>query len=108
MRQVGRGFDSVKKLLIAFAATLVMALPASTSAATIAVKIVPGAFAPAHVTINSGDTITWTNNTNGQHQVVSDDGNFASPDLEAGQSHPFVFKTAGQVVVHDALRPRIH
>jgi len=97
----------VKKLLIAIAAALVLALPASTSAATITVKIVPGAFAPAHVTINSGDTITWTNNTNGQHQVVSDDGNFASPVLKAGESYSFTFKAAGKYAFHDSLHPAL-
>lgn len=97
----------MKKLILALAASLVLAVPASTSAATITVKILPGAFTPAHVTINSGDTITWTNNTNGQHQVVSNDGNFASSVLNAGQSYSYTFKSAGKYVFHDALHPAL-
>jgi plastocyanin len=86
----------------------VLAIPATSSAkanATVTVKITPGAFAPASVTINAGDTVTWTNNTNGTHQVASDDGVFVSPVLKAGQSYAFTFKAAGKYVYHDALHP---
>ena len=73
-----------RMLYVAFAA-LVLAIPATSSAtadATVNVRITQGAFAPASVTINAGDTVTWTNNTNGMHQVVSDDGVFVSPGVE--------------------------
>jgi plastocyanin len=96
-----------RMLYVAFAA-LVLAIPATSSAkanATVTVKITPGAFAPATVTINAGDTVTWTNTTNGQHQVASDDGVFVSPVLKAGQSYSFTFKAAGKYVYHDALHP---
>jgi len=96
-----------RMLYVAFAA-LVLAIPATSSAkanATVTVKITPGAFAPASVTINAGDTVTWTNNTNGTHQVASDDGVFVSPVLKAGQSYAFTFKAAGKYVYHDALHP---
>lgn len=43
----------MKRLLMLAAATLVLALPASSSAATVTVKIVPGAFQPASVTVSS-------------------------------------------------------
>jgi plastocyanin len=95
----------MKRLLIPVAAALVLALPASSSAATISVKIVPGAFAPAHITITAGDTVQWTNTTSGNHQIVSDDGLFASGTLHAGQSYSFAFKAAGKFDYHDGLHP---
>jgi plastocyanin len=100
----------MKRMLYVVFAALVLAIPATSSArtdATINVKITQGAFAPASVTINTGDTVTWTNNTNGMHQVVSDDGVFVSPVLTAGQSYSFTFKAAGKYVYHDALHPAL-
>jgi len=88
------------------AATLVLVLPASSSAATVTVKIVPGgAFSPAKVTIDSGDVVEWTNNTAVNRQIVGDEGNFASGTLKPGQSYSFTFKTAGTYPYHDGLHP---
>jgi len=93
-------------MLMLAAATLVLVLPASSSAATITVKIVPGgAFSPAKVTVDSGDVVEWTNNTAVNRQVVADEGGFASPILKPGQSYSFTFKTAGSYAYHDALHP---
>jgi len=95
----------LKRLLFFSAAVLVLALPASSSAATESVKIVPGAFSPANVTIAAGDAVQWTNTTNGNHQIVSDTGNFASSTLTPGQSYSFTFKAAGKYEYHDGLHP---
>jgi plastocyanin len=78
----------------------------ATANATLTVKIMPGAFTPASVTINSGDTVTGRTTRTGMHQVVSDDGAFVSPVLKAGQSYSFTFKARGKYVYHDALHPR--
>src|SRR5205085_2115365 len=97
----------MKRLLILAAAALVLALPASSSAATVSVKIVAGAFDPANVTVSAGDTVTWTNATSGNHQIVSDEGTFASGTLQPGQSYSFTFKAAGKFGYHDGLHPLI-
>jgi len=97
----------MKKTIMLLTAVLVLALPASGSAAGTTVKIVPGTFTPRHVTIVTGDTITWTNNTNGRHQVVSDDGSFTSPVLTAGQSYSNTFNAAGKFAYHDSLHPAL-
>ena len=90
------------------AATLVLVLPASSSAATVTVKIVPGGtFSPAKVTIDSGDVVEWTNNTAVNRQIVGDEGNFASGTLKPGQSYSFTFKTAGTYAYHDGLHPSV-
>ena len=95
----------MKRILMLAAATLVLVLPASSSAATISVKIVGNAFQPAKITVDSGDVVQWTNNTSANRQVVADEGGFASPTLKPGQSYSFTFKTAGSYAYHDALHP---
>jgi len=97
----------MKRLLILIAAGLVLALPASSSAATTTVKIVPGAFTPANVTVAAGDAVAWTNTTAGVHQIVSDDGNFVSSTLKPGGSYSYAFKAAGKYSYHDGLHPAI-
>jgi len=90
------------------AATLVLVLPASSSAATVSVKIVPGGtFSPAKVTIDSGDVVEWTNSTVVNRQIVADEGGFASSTLKPGQSYSFTFKTAGTYAYHDGLHPSV-
>ena len=97
----------MKRLLVMTAALLVLALPASSSAATTTVKIVPGAFTPASTTVAAGDTVQWTNTTTGSHQIVSDTGAFVSSTLTSGQSYSFTFKAAGKYEYHDGLHPSI-
>jgi plastocyanin len=97
----------MRRMLMLVGAALVLALPASSSAATVSVKIVAGAFDPANVTVASGDTVTWTNTTSGNHQIVSDNGTFASGTLTPGQSYSFTFKAADKYGYHDGLHPLI-
>jgi len=99
--------SNLKRLLTLTAAALVLALPASSSAATTSVKIVPGAFNPASVTIPAGDAVAWTNTTSADRQIVSDDGVFASSTLKSGDSYSFTFKAAGKYAYHDGLHPAI-
>ncbi len=98
----------MKRILMLAAATLVLVLPASSSAATVSVKIVPGGkFSPAKVTIDSGDVVEWSNNTSANRQIVADDGSFASSTLKPGQSYSFTFKTPGTYAYHDGLHPSV-
>jgi len=89
------------------AAALVLVMPASSSAANATVKIVPGAFQPANTTVAGGDSVTWSNTTAGDHQIVSDDGNFASATLKPGQAYSFTFKAPGKYTYHDGLHPAL-
>src|SRR5262245_7020471 len=97
----------MRRLLMLAATTLVLALPASGSAATVSVKIVPGAFQPASLTVSSGDVVQWTNNTSTTRQVVADEAGFVSPILKPGQTYGFTFKTAGAYAYHDGLHPSL-
>ncbi|MDQ2910126.1 MAG: cupredoxin domain-containing protein [Actinomycetota bacterium] len=79
--------------------------PAST--ATKAVKISATAFSPGSVTINTGDAVKWTNSDSKNHQVVANNGAFASPTIAPGKTYTHVFNTAGTYRYHDALHPSL-
>lgn len=94
----------MKRLLLlplALAATLVVA--AASGAATQTVQIVKSGFTPASATISSGDTVTWKNADSVDHQVVANDGSFASPVLKPGESFSETYSKAGTFRYHDAL-----
>ena len=91
--------------LLAASTTLIVAAPAH--AATITVKITKSGFSPSSVRIDFGDTVKWTNTTAANHQVVADNGAFASPILAPNHSYSFTFKTAGRFPYHDALHPSL-
>lgn len=62
-----------------FSALLVVAIASMTIpvlAADHAVEVVNNAFIPRNLTIEVGDTVTWTNTSGGVHNVHADDGSF--------------------------------
>jgi len=91
-------------MLVALAA---LVAPAAGSAANVTVQIRSTSFSPSSFTINHGDRVTWHNADKTDHQVVADDGSFASPILHAGQSYSRTLSTAGTFRFHDALHPRL-
>ena len=56
---------------------------------------------------NTGDAVKWTNSDTKSHQVVANNGSFASPTIAAGKSYTHVFNTAGTYRYHDALHPSL-
>jgi len=84
---------------------LVLAAPASSATAKISIKRT--GFAPASVTINQDDAITWTNNDTIDHQIVANNGSFASPILGAGKSWTRTFRSGGTFRYHDSLHPTL-
>ncbi len=88
-------------LPLALLATLVVV--ASAGAETKTVQITKSGFTPTATTITVGDTVTWHNADTANHQVVANDGSFASPVLKPGESFSFTFQKAGKVNYHDAL-----
>lgn len=88
-------------LSLALAATLVVA--AAGGAATKTVQIVKTGFTPAAASVTVGDSIVWHNADTVDHQVVANNGSFASPVLKPGDSYTQTFNTAGKVNYHDAL-----
>jgi plastocyanin len=95
----------MKRALFSVAAVLVLALPASSSAATATVKIGATSFSPQTVTVNQGDAVEWTNADKVNHQLVANNGAFASAILRPTQKFTFTFNAAGTFRYHDALKP---
>jgi plastocyanin len=96
------------KLVAAMLATVaaVFAMAAAAGAATITVQIRSTGFSPSSIALDHGDQVTWKNTDKVDHQVVADDGSFASPILHAGQSFTVPFSRAGTFRYHDSFAAR--
>jgi plastocyanin len=82
-------------------------LAAAGAAATSTVTIRSTGFSPSSVTVNHGDRVVFKNSDKVDHQVVADNGSFASPILHANQSWVSgALNTPGSFRYHDALHPR--
>jgi plastocyanin len=96
--------DRMKRMLLlplALFAALVVA--ASAGADTKTVQITKNGFTPAATAVNVGDTVSWKNADTANHQVVADDGTFASPVLKSGESFSFTFQKSGKVNYRDSF-----
>jgi LPXTG-motif cell wall-anchored protein len=69
--------------------------PRATAAADTSVTISDFQFAPASVTIDVGDTVTWNNDGPTAHSATADDGEFDTGIFDAGQSRSHTFDRAG-------------
>jgi plastocyanin len=69
--------------------------PVATAAADTGVTISDFRFAPSSVTVNVGDTVTWTNDGPTPHSATADDGSFDTGVFDAGQSRSQTFDQAG-------------
>jgi plastocyanin len=94
-----------KALLLVVAIVGVAAASVSLAAVTRVVAIKPAGFSPVTRTIQTGDSIRWRNDDNVNHQVVADNGHFASPVLRPKQTYERVFNTSGTFRYRDALEP---
>ena len=64
-------------------------------------------FAPAALTVHAGATVTWTNNDDEPHTVVSDAGLFRSGALDTGESFSFKFDRPGTYRYACSIHPRM-
>jgi plastocyanin len=97
-------------IVLTVAAVLALGLTgASQSAATTTktVSILSTGFSPTTRTIATGDVIKWTNKDTKEHQVVANNGSFASAVIQPGKSYSHTFNTAGTFRYHDALHPTL-
>jgi plastocyanin len=92
----------MRKLFL-LVAVLALTLPANALAATKTVNIYGAVFEPARVTVEAGDTVKWVNRDNAQHQIVANNGTFASPVLNPGRTYGHTFKGAGTFGYKDVM-----
>ena len=93
----------MRRLLPVLVALVVLSVP-SALAATRTVDITQAGFTPNRVTIDSGDTVTWTNKDLSNHQVLADQAAFpTSPVLAANQTYSHTFTKSGSFGYRDAF-----
>jgi plastocyanin len=96
----------MRKALLLVTSILALAAGAvALAAVTRTVAIKPTGFSPVTRTIQTGDSIRWRNDDTVNHQVVADNGHFASPVLRPKQTYTRLFNTSGTFRYRDALEP---
>ena len=81
----------------------VLAIP-SALAATKTVDVTRAGFTPNKVTVDFGDTVTWTNKDNQSHQVLFDQAAWpTSPVLAQDQTYSVTFTKSGSFGYRDAF-----
>jgi plastocyanin len=100
----------MRTVVLAAVAVLALAVTGASqpaSQATKAVAIKSTGFSPKSVTIATGDAVKWTNRDTKNHQVVANNGSFASAAIKPGKSYTHTFNTAGTFGYRDALHPSL-
>src|SRR3954467_11624760 len=97
----------MRKLILTLAAVIALAVAGPAGAATKTINIFGSTFSPKSATITQGDTVTWVNKDNANHQVLADKGQFVSPILRRNQSYSFTFNAAGTYTYKDELHPTL-
>jgi plastocyanin len=92
--------------LLPLAAAMLVLAPAA-AADTKTVQITRTAFNPTTTTITVGDTVTFHNADTRDHQVVANDGSFASPVLSPDQTYSVTLSKVDRVRYHDGLNSRL-
>ena len=64
-------------------------------------------FAPTALTVAAGSTVTWTNQDDEPHTVVSDSGLFRSAALDTNESFSFRFDKPGTYRYVCSIHPRM-
>ncbi len=92
-----------RMLVLPLAALAAVLVAVAAGAATQTVQVTKNGFTPRNATVSTGDTVTWHNADTADHQVVADDGSFASPVLHTDQSYSHVFNSSGTLKYHDSF-----
>jgi LPXTG-motif cell wall-anchored protein len=88
-------------------ATAPRAAPKAHAAGSQSVPIQGFAFKPATVTVNEGDTVTWTNQDTAPHTATASDGSFDTGSLKKGASGSHTFSQAGSFAYICSIHPNM-
>ncbi len=91
----------------ALSSALLLGVAGAAVAADQSVAIQNFAFSPDPVTVNVGDSVTWTNNDNVPHTATADDDSFDTGNLDNGGSDSITFNTAGEFPYHCEVHPEM-
>lgn len=84
-----------------------LAAKAADQMGSAAVKIDNFSFGPATLTVAAGTTVTWTNNDDVPHTVVSDDKLFKSKALDTDDKFSYTFIKAGTYDYFCSVHPKM-
>ena len=100
----------MKKILLVSAAICVLGFGGFAFAAGLATKTVnirATGFTPKTVTVVGGDTVRWRNLDTVNHQIVANNGAFASAAIRPNGTYARRMDTPGTYPYHDALKPTL-
>jgi amicyanin len=80
-------------------------LATPNTASTKTVKIDNFSFTPKSLSVKAGATVTWINQDDVPHNVVSTEKKFASPVLDTDQNFTFAFREPGKYSYYCKLHP---
>src|SRR5688572_21470587 len=89
------------------AALMTWIAASSVLAADSAVTIAGFAFDPTTVTIQVGDSVTWTNQDSAAHTATAGDGSFDTGPIVNGASDTVTFDTAGTFAYICSIHPQM-
>ena len=101
-----RVFESLTKFFIAGAAAVLFLTTTPVLAADVAVKIGNFTFGPQDLKVKAGTTVTWTNEDDMPHTVVSPN-NFRSKVMDTEGTYSFTFTTPGTYKYFCSLHPNM-
>jgi len=90
---------------IVLGGALAFGVAGAALAAEESVTIQGFAFGPASLTIDAGDTVTWTNEDGVGHTATQDGGGFDTGTIAAGASDSIAFDEAGTFPYHCTIHP---
>lgn len=84
-----------------------LAAPHAQAAKPVHVMIENYKYSPSSLSVQAGDTVTWTNHDEAKHDVVTTSGpeTFRSPMLAKGQSWSHTFQAAGSYSYYCSVHP---
>jgi LPXTG-motif cell wall-anchored protein len=82
--------------------------PNAKAAGSGSVTIADFEFTPSSISVNQGDTVTWTNNGPSAHSATAPDGSFDTGIFPAGQSRSHTFNDAGTFSYICTPHPNMH
>ncbi len=98
---------SLPALVVCALLGLAPAAQSAAAATTLTVAITKSGFSPRTATLAFDSQVIWKNEDTTSHQVVANDGSFASPVLAPGKTYAFTFTRAGTFRYHDGLHPTL-
>jgi LPXTG-motif cell wall-anchored protein len=100
VRVRSRRRNIVRASAIAGVSAFVFAVLGAAPAVAAGVSIVDFSYSPKTVTIQAGESVSWSNNGQSPHTVTADGGSFDSGNLNPGQGYAHTFSAPGTYPYH--------